>query len=217
MLEDACRPSVQMLLVPVAILILPAGGDVEPTFAYGLVAVEAQASFVEASGFGANRLIAWVDDDMEGEFRGLARIAFIIVTHMVLHDGQRQTETDLGGGKAHARCIQHGDAHGIDELVKRLAAQLAVIGDGLLPQHRLTRLHDRQDLLLAADFDEFLDLAIELEIHLRITSEHMEGLLYGDYGTVRGYRALTGRVRRRRPWRVDRTLRRPAAGFRLRP
>ena len=51
---------------------------------------------------------------------------------MVFDDGQSQTETDLGGREAHARRFQHGGAHGVDELVKRFAAQLAVVGDGLL-------------------------------------------------------------------------------------
>ena len=44
------RPAVQMFLMLVAVLILPTGGDVKPTLAYGLVTVEAQAAFVEAAG-----------------------------------------------------------------------------------------------------------------------------------------------------------------------
>ena len=44
MLEDAGRPAVQMFLMLVAVLILPTGGDVKPTLAYGLVTVEAQAA-----------------------------------------------------------------------------------------------------------------------------------------------------------------------------
>ena len=116
----------------VAVLILPTGGDVKPTLAYGLVTVEAQAAFVEAAGFGADRLVAGVDDGVEGEFRSFARIAIIAFAYVVFDDGQSQTETDLGGCEAHARRFQHGGAHGVDELVKRFAAQLAVVGDGLL-------------------------------------------------------------------------------------
>ncbi len=48
-LEDAGRPAVQMFLMLFAIFILPAGGDVEPALAYRLIAVEAQAAFVEAA------------------------------------------------------------------------------------------------------------------------------------------------------------------------
>lgn len=132
MLEDAGRPAVQMFLMLVAVLILPTGGDVKPTLAYGLVTVEAQAAFVEAAGFGADRLVAGVDDGVEGEFRSFARIAIVAFAYVVFDDGQSQTETDLGGCEAHARRFQHGGAHGVDELVKRFAAQLAVVGDGLL-------------------------------------------------------------------------------------
>ena len=87
----------QMFLMLVAVLILPTGGDVKPTLAYGLVTVEAQAAFVEAAGFGADRLVAGVDDGVEGEFRSFARIAIIAFAYVVFDDGQSQTETDLGG------------------------------------------------------------------------------------------------------------------------
>ena len=52
-LEDAGWPTMQMLLMLFAVFILPAGGDVKPALAYRLIAVEAQAAFVEAAGFGA--------------------------------------------------------------------------------------------------------------------------------------------------------------------
>ena len=132
MLEDAGRPAVQMFLMLVAVLILPTGGDVKPTLAYGLVTVEAQAAFVEAAGFGADRLIAGVDDDVEWEFGRFTRVIVIVVAHMVFHHGKRQSEADLGCGETYARRFDHGDAHGFDELVKCFAAQLAVVGDGLL-------------------------------------------------------------------------------------
>ena len=131
-LEDAGRPAVQMLLVLFAVFILPAGCNVEPAFAYRLIAVETQAAFVEASGFGADRLIAGVDDDMEREFSRFTRIIVIVVTHMVFHHGEGQSKTDLGCGKAYARRFDHGDAHGLDEFVERFAAQLAFVGCGLL-------------------------------------------------------------------------------------
>ena len=78
MLEDAGRPAVQMFLMLVAVLILPTGGDVKPTLAYGLVTVEAQAAFVEAAGRVADRLITGVDDDVEREFGDFARIVLVV-------------------------------------------------------------------------------------------------------------------------------------------
>ena len=171
-LEDAGRPTVQMLLVLFAVFILPAGGDVKPAFAYRLIAVEAQATFVEAAGFGADRLIAWVDDDMEREFGRFTRIIVIVVTYMVFHHGEGQSKTDLGCGKAYARRFDHGDAHGFDEFVERFAAQLAFVGCGLLAQYRFTCLHDGEQLFLAAGFDEFFNLAVEFEVDFRVASKH---------------------------------------------
>ena len=161
-----------MFLMLFAIFILPAGGDVEPALAYRLIAVEAQAAFVEAAGFGADRLIAGVDDDVEWEFGRFARVIVIVVAHMVFHHGKRQSEADLGCGETYARRFDHGDAHGFDELVKCLAAQLAFVGCGLLAQYRFTCLHDGKQLFLAAGFDEFFDLAVELEVDFRVTSKH---------------------------------------------
>ena len=135
-LEDAGRPAVQMFLMLFAIFILPAGGDVEPALAYRLIAVEAQAAFVEAAGFGADRLVAGVDDDVEWEFGRFTRVIVIVVAHMVFHHGKRQSEADLGCGETYARRFDHGDAHGFDELVKCLAAQLAFVGCGLLAQYQ---------------------------------------------------------------------------------
>ena len=79
----------------------------------------------------------------------------------------------MRGGQSDARGFKHGDVHGVDKLVERLAAQLPLIGCGLLAQHRFAGLHDRQQFVLAAGFDEFLDLAVELEIHFCITSKHV--------------------------------------------
>ena len=90
MLEDACRPTMQMLLMPVAILILPPCGDVKPALAHSLIPVEAQAALIEAAGLRTNRLIAGIDDHVEREFRRLARIAVIAITYMILHHGQGQ-------------------------------------------------------------------------------------------------------------------------------
>ena len=66
----------------------------------------------------------------------------------------------MRGGQSDARGFKHGDVHGVDKLVERLAAQLPLIGCGLLAQYRFTCLHDGKQLFLAAGFDEFYNVCI---------------------------------------------------------
>ena len=170
-LEDACGPAVQRLAVVFAVFIIPFGGDVEPTLAHGLVSVEAQAALVERGGFVAGGFVARVDDHVEGEFRDFARI-ILVVAHVVFDHGEREPQADLGGGEPHAGCLQHGGVHRIDEFGERTLGKLAIIGHCPLAQHRFAGLHDGQELLLAAGFDELFDITVEFEVDFGVLSKH---------------------------------------------
>ena len=172
MLEDARGPAVQLLAVMFAVFIVPFSGDVKPALTHGLIAIKAQASLEEAGGLLPHRRVLGVDDHMEREFGDFTRIV-LIVTHMVLDYGKRQSEPDLRGGQAHSRRFEHGAVHGVDEFGKRALGKLAIVGHGLLAQHWFTSLHDGQNLFFAAGFNQTFNIAVKFQVYFGVFPKHV--------------------------------------------
>lgn len=169
MLEDARRPAMQVFLVLLAVLIMPMRDDVEVTLRTSLVAVEAQAPFVEGARLLTCGAIHGIDDRMERELRYLARITVIIAVRVVLHHRNGKIETDLRTGQTHSRCVEHGLVHRLDELVQRMLAQLAVVAHALLTQHGLARF-DYGQHAVPRGLEQTFDIRIELDVDMVLLS-----------------------------------------------